>query len=157
MRMYKQENHDLDSYDIIDNSPNSLKGEVSKLDMRILNIMRIAAAKDGMLAAYKARKKCYRLCKKDTNQSDYKEHVQALQLDNYPLEFKKAELGRSFVWWLLLGFFSIVLLPILGYCGYEIDDEMWLDIGILASVLCFVLLLIRLLQISDKIKKIGKH
>lgn len=125
MRMYKQENHDLDSYDIIDNSPNNLKGEVSKLDMRILNIMRIAAAKDDMLAAYKARKKCYQLCKEETNQSDYKEHVESLLLDNFPNELKKADHGNRYVILLkLLVFLLILATPFVVYGGWSIIYEL---------------------------------
>ena len=64
--------------------------------------MRIAAVKDDMLAAYKARKKCYQICKEETNQSDYKEHVESLLLDNFPNELKKADLGNRYVILLML-------------------------------------------------------
>ena len=53
--------------------------------------------KTGVLSAFLARRKCYRICKKVTGRVDYKEFVQRLMLDNYPAEFKKAELGNRIV------------------------------------------------------------
>lgn len=36
---------------------------ISDLDSIILNILRVGANKTNILAAYKARKKCYKICK----------------------------------------------------------------------------------------------
>lgn len=83
----------------------TIERKSSELDATLLNIIRIGANKDNILAAYRSQKKCYRICKKETKRVDYREYVQGLQLDNFPIEFKKAELGRSYVnqyWWLLL-------------------------------------------------------
>lgn len=90
------------------------------MDARILNIIRIGANKTNLLAAYKAQKKCFKICKQQTQRIDYKEYVECLQLDNYRDEFKKAELGRKFckqLWWLLLIIptvgFGLIVLPLL--------------------------------------------
>ncbi len=83
----------------------TIERKSNELDAILLNIIRIGANKDNILAAYRAQKKCYKICKKETKRVDYREYVQGLQLDNFPSEFKKAELGRSYVnqyWWLLL-------------------------------------------------------
>lgn len=74
----------------------------SDLEASILNIIRVAASKDNLLAAYDAQKRCYKLCKK-AGRLDFRDYVETLQLDNYPLELKKAEYGRRYVrllWWL---------------------------------------------------------
>ena len=75
----------------------TIKRPYSELDTAMLNIIRVGANKDDILAAYKARKKCYQLCKERTKRPDYKEYVETLQLDNFPNEFKKAELGKKYL------------------------------------------------------------
>lgn len=106
--MNKQENSGWSRYNI-DNEPLRSDGTPERipneLDATLLNIIRVGANKTDLLAAYRAQKKCYKICKKMTGRVDYREYVQGLQLDNYPAEFRKAELGRSYrkqFWWLLL-------------------------------------------------------
>lgn len=82
-----------------------IKRPYSELDTAMLNIIRVGANKDGILAAYKARKKCYQLCKERAKRPDYKEYVETLQLDNFPNELKKADYGKQYVnlrRWLIL-------------------------------------------------------
>lgn len=81
---------------------------ISDLDSIILNILRVGANRTNVLAAYKARKKCYKICKKFLGRADYKEYVEGLQLDHYPAEFTKAELGQRYHNWLCL----FIILPI---------------------------------------------
>lgn len=83
---------------------------VSDLDSTILSILRVGANRTNVLAAYKARKKCYKICKKCLGRIDYKEYVECLQLDHYPNEFKKAELGEQYCNWLR----CLMLIPIGG-------------------------------------------
>ena len=45
----------------------TIKRPYSELDTAMLNIIRVGANKDDILAAYKARKKCYQLCKESAN------------------------------------------------------------------------------------------
>lgn len=83
----------------------TIKRPYSELDIAMLNIIRVGANKDDILAAYKARKKCYQLCKERAKRPDYKEYVEALQLDNFPNELKKADYGKQYVnlrRWLIL-------------------------------------------------------
>lgn len=75
----------------------TIKRSYSDLDTAMLNIIRVGANKDDILAAYKARKKCYQLCKESAKRPDYKEYVETLQLDNFPNEFKKADYGKRYV------------------------------------------------------------
>lgn len=70
----------------------TIKRPYSELDTAMLNIIRVGASKDNILAAYKARKKCYQLCKESAKRPDYKEYVETLQLDNFPCELKKSRL-----------------------------------------------------------------
>lgn len=94
-----------------------------ELDAILLNIIRIGANKDDVLAAYRAQKKCYKICKKTTRRIDYREYVQCLQLDNFPIEFKKAELGRTykrqFMWLIPPGFIFVILLFPLFYARWR--------------------------------------
>ena len=82
----------------------------------VLNIIRVGANKDDILAAYKARKKCYQFCKESAKRPDYKEYVETLQLDNFPNELKKAELGKKYLrqWWWISPIitFGLLLMPI---------------------------------------------
>ena len=75
----------------------TIKRSSNELDIAMLNIIRVGASKDDILAAYKARKKCYQLCKESAKRPDYKEYVETLQLDNFPNELKKADYGRRYV------------------------------------------------------------
>ena len=94
----------------------SIEQSSNELDTAMLNIIRLGASKDDILAAYNARKKCYKLCKKYAKRPYYKEYVQILQLDNFPNELKKADYGTQYVirrnvWLSLLvisAYFSIV-------------------------------------------------
>lgn len=83
----------------------TIKRPYIELDTAMLNIIRVGANKDDILAAYKARKKCYQLCKERAKRPDYKEYVEILQLDNFPNELKKADYGKQYVnfrRWLIL-------------------------------------------------------
>ena len=75
----------------------TIKRSSDELDTAMLNIIRVGASKDDILAAYKARKKCYQLCKDKANRSDDMDYVETLQLDNFPNEFKKADYGKQYV------------------------------------------------------------
>ena len=52
----------------------TIKRSYNELDTAMLSIIRVGASKDDILAAYKARKKCYQLCKESTKRPDYKEY-----------------------------------------------------------------------------------
>lgn len=68
-----------------------------ELNEALFNTMRLGACRYDLLAAYKARKKCYKLCQKQTSIPDYKEYVDVYQLDNFPDELKKADYGKQYV------------------------------------------------------------
>ena len=89
------------------NKNNDVK--LDKIDAAVLNIIRVGSNKENVLASYIARKKCYEICKEETKRSDYKEYVETLQLDYFPNEFKKAELGKSYAKSLLGVIITIVL------------------------------------------------
>jgi len=85
----------------------------------LLNILEVGSQKMGILASYKAQRKCFKIAKK-TRINDYKEYVERMQLEFYPREFKKTELGRRIVM-LLCGLpFSLggtCVFLVLGACG----------------------------------------
>ena len=97
------------------NEDGTIKRSSNELDLRMLNIIRVGANKENPLAAYRARKQCYKLCKKSTHRDDYKAYVEGLQLDHYPNEFVKAELGQKILrqYWWLLSIVGILFLPLL--------------------------------------------
>lgn len=131
----------------------------SDLEASILNIIRVAASKDNLLAAYDAQKRCYKLCKK-AGRLDFRDYVETLQLDNYPLELKKAEYGRRYVrllWWLSVtailsvGGFISAIATISNSIDWEWDgrakrfDGFYWDevfIGVLLIVIAIVLLFV---------------
>lgn len=79
------------------------------LNEALFNTMRLAACRNDILAAYKAREKCYKLCRRYASVPDYKEYVEVFQLDNFPDELKKADYGKRYVkrsYW--LAFCSVV-------------------------------------------------
>ncbi len=105
----------------------TIKRSSNELDIAMLNIIRVGASKDDILAAYKARKKCYQLCKESAKRPDYKEYVETLQLDNFPNELKKADYGRRYVRFLWSFLISVILGPssMLFGCYYIWDYGTW--------------------------------
>ena len=110
----------------------------NELEPILLNILEVGSHKISAFAAYKAQKKCFKLAKKE-REIDYKEYVERLQLDHYPKEFKKSELGRRLVFllWivipiLLLGIVFFVMGVIL-----EFDTD-----GLVPGLIGIVLLLL---------------
>lgn len=105
----------------------TIKRSSNELDIAMLNIIRVGASKDDILAAYKARKKCYQLCKESAKRPDYKEYVETLQLDNFPNELKKADYGKRYVRFLWSFLISVILGPssMLFGCYYIWDYGTW--------------------------------
>lgn len=100
----------------------TIKRPYSELDTAMLNIIRVGANKDDILAAYKARKKCYQLCKESTKRPDYKEYVETLQLDNFPCELKKADYGWRYVKLL----WCLALTIVLSICSFIFGCVVWI-------------------------------
>ena len=143
----------------------TIKRPYNELDTAMLNIIRVGASKDDILAAYKARKKCYQLCKESAKRPDYKEYVETLQLDNFPCELKKADYGWRYVkllWCLALTIFLSIFSFIYG-CVYIyscINYGVYMIEGIISIVItiaiCFFIkyLFNKLSNISKTIKSI---
>lgn len=93
---------------IIEDDGTIIRNDGNSRDI-LLNIMRVGANKQSLLAAYKARKKCYEIVKESTKRVDYKEYVESIMLDNYPNEFKKAELGLPFLIYLVIFLLSTIV------------------------------------------------
>ena len=68
----------------------------NELETVLLNILEVGSHRMSPLAAYKAQRKCFKIAKNE-REIDFKEYVERLQLDHYPVEFKKAEYGRRIV------------------------------------------------------------
>ena len=81
-------------------------------DQMCLNIIRVGSNYDSILGAYRARKKCYNIAKNFDNRFDYKEHVQQLQLDYFPNEFKKSLIGESYIKGIILAIISSIAICI---------------------------------------------
>ncbi len=90
----------------IGNNANGSGMEFSEQDRVLLNIIRNGANKVGILAAYKARKKCIALLK-ELSKAASEDYVDTLTLKYYPNEFKKVELGRKYRMYLVLSIIGI--------------------------------------------------
>ena len=129
-------------------------------DKMCLSIIRVGAEYENILASYNARKKCYRLTKKLGNIKDYKLHVQQLQLDHFPNEFKKSLIGESYIKWLIGCFVGIVLSLAGATCGWYLTIDAgwnWLILAIptsLALIICINTLLKQKQKKSQKIQEI---
>lgn len=137
----------------------TIKRPYNELDTAMLNIIRVGANKDDILAAYRARKKCYQLCKESAKRPDYKEYVETLQLDNFPCELKKADYGWRYVKLL----WCLALTIVLGICSFRfgcIRIRGNMIVGIISIVItiaiCFFIkyLFNKLSNISKTIKSI---
>lgn len=107
----------------------------NELEPILLNILEVGSHRMDPLSAYKAQRKCFKIAKKE-REMDYKEYVERLQLDHYPSEFKKAELGRRL--FILLYLTSFVLLFGLLLFAIGIDwgfDDDGLGIGLIGLLL----------------------
>lgn len=131
MKMYKQEHPNIDAFNILDDSYKTTN-KLESIDIEATvnecvpkeliqlfkAIFLVEAHKNSKLSAYKARKKCFRICKeKGLDKNSYITYVEAIQMKYFPQEFKKAELGRKYIvlrnwiiwtWWFGLG---LLLLP----------------------------------------------
>ena len=107
----------------------------NELEPVLLNILEVGSHRMSPLSAYKAQRKCYKIAKKE-REMDYKEYVERLQLDHYPGEFKKAELGRRLVVLLYLTIFVLLFGLYFFAIGidWEFEDE-GLGIGLLGLFL----------------------
>lgn len=153
MKMYKEAN-EMSTFPINDEEGNTQR-ELTELDMMLLNIMRVGANRWNVLSAYKARKKCFRLLKKQTGRKDTSEYVNGLMLDFYPEEFKKAELGQSYVIYLSIFIVvDIVLFYLMGSIDYITSLGMILG-GV--SVVLFVFSLAKLVSIWKSIRNKSKR
>lgn len=114
VKLCKQDNLEIEAFHI-DDCINNKTREVSELDQTILNIIRVGANQTDILAAYKARKKSIQLLEQQTSRVDCESYVDALMLDFYPNEFKKAEQEKKFFIYL----FCLVLFIVPSFvCGY---------------------------------------
>lgn len=106
---------------------------VSNYDDMCLQIIYVGSKHDAILASYKARKKCYKIAKVFEKRYDYKEHVQKLQIDNFPDEFKKSIIGESYrrtLIWSIIGVVIFLFFSLLGW-GMVFDgdeDFLWMAI-----------------------------
>lgn len=114
VKLCKQDNLEIEAFHI-DDCINNKTREVSELEQTILNIIRIGANQTGILAAYKARKKSIKLLKQQTSRVDCESYVDALILDFYPNEFKKAEQEKKF--FIYLSCLVLFIIPSF-VCGY---------------------------------------
>ena len=141
-------------------SDGTIKRSFDDLDKRLLNIIRLGATKSNTLAAYKARKKCYEICMNSNKHSYYKEHVELLQFDNFPNEFKKAELGEKYyilLTWITIPCVFITLCSlVLAFIGLVYWFEFGIGMLLVSTVLAFVDLFLfkKLKSISKVIKEI---
>jgi hypothetical protein len=125
----------------------------TKVDEAMTNVIRAGMIGDGVLNAYKARKKCYKVCKMLTFRPDYKEYVQNFMHKNFPNEYQKAVYGPQYFWSLVL----VVVLSIIALFSFVMllsdpgDEELLLGFCPSLIVSC-----IGICYFVRKIKKASK-
>lgn len=129
----------------IGNNANGSGMELSEQDRVLLNIIRNGANKVGILAAYKARKKCIALLK-ELSKAASEDYVDTLTLKYYPNEFKKVELGRKYRMYLALSIIGI-LCSVVCFCGNHIallfyNGDCYFGYGYEYDINMFILLLL---------------
>ena len=113
------------------------------VDDILLNIIEVNSYHPSLFAAYKARKKCYKLCKKNTHRPDYKEYVQHLQLQNFPNEYQKAIIGGRLYWCLWLSSITgiiAIFFSIMGWIFVFDDDEEFLWMAIPSTIVLITII-----------------
>lgn len=165
-------NFNIEADGTINRRPES--SENASSEKMYLNIIRVASQNDNILSAYRARKKCYKLCKK-SGRPDYKEHIQQLQLDYYPDEFKKSLLGARYVLnlWMIIGCAVLLIFSLIGlyasidsiradiHNGWHYGDDLWgLFFSLLFSISLVVIvkrfLIKKALNLKQEIRSLSK-
>lgn len=127
----------------------------TKVEEAMTNVICAGMIGDGVLNAYKARKKCYKICKMLTFRPDYKEYVQNFMHKNFPNEYQKAVYGPQYFWSLVLvvvlsiiALFSLVMLLV------DSDDDVFLVCCPSLIVSCIgICYFVRTLMKSSKLLK----
>lgn len=128
---------------------------LNETDMKMLNIIRVASQKDNVMAALNARLECYKICEKETQRNDYRAYVEALQLDYFPKEFKKAEYGKTFgiYYNILISSIAIFIIALMIFTIGAIFDD---GVAMLVSVFMMLFLLGGVIISENKKNKIAK-
>lgn len=86
------------------------------IDEVIRAFIRVAANQSGKTAAYKAQCKAIKYMKKHSDCAYSDTYVQDLELREFPVEFKKAELGKKY--YVLVWLSSTLWISIIGILAY---------------------------------------
>lgn len=86
------------------------------IDEVIRAFIRVAANQSGKTAAYKAQCKAIKYMKKHSDCAYSDTYVQDLELREFPVEFKKAELGKKY--YVLVWLSSTLWITMIGICAY---------------------------------------
>ena len=86
------------------------------IDEVIRAFIRVAANQSGKTAAYKAQCKAIKYMKKHSDCAYSNTYVQDLELREFPVEFKKAELGKKY--YVLVWLSSTLWISIVGILAY---------------------------------------
>ena len=138
-----------------------------ELNEALFNTMRLGACRYDLLAAYKARKKCYKLCQKQTSIPDYKEYVDVYQLDNFPDELKKADYGKQYVklllWTVICAIICAITIVAIIDLFYGFADYGYIDPAICVYIIIAVIsgvmthyLTKKMLALSKSIRSLTK-
>lgn len=126
----------------------------NELETVLLNILEVGSHRMSPLAAYKAQRKCFKIAKNE-REIDFKEYVERLQLDHYPVEFKKAEYGRRIV---VLSYL-IILFLLMGICFFWMGIEWGRNGGLefrLFGILFIILSSLGIWRVVNLVKRIKK-
>ena len=169
--MYKQDSPELETYDINSGEEkNELLQSVSiavddylstDLVQHFKATFYIASLNKKILAAYKARKQCYKICKdKKMDPNFYKTCVDAILLNEFPKDYKKAQLGKDYAirrnWLIVCSVVAAASLSAMVYMFWDGDwDEIFpFTIPFIGFSIAIYFLAKKLKTLSASIKKI---
>lgn len=155
MKMYKGNKVVFDAYEIGDNHAVSER-ELTEQDKTILNIIRIGANRTNVTAACDARKKSIAFLRKNgKSRTESEIYVDALILDHYPDEFKKAESGKKYKKYSTLNIALITVFAFLLVVLFNDLDDNYIEI-MLFVLLCLLACMTFNLIKMNSIKKTFK-
>lgn len=95
-------------------NPNGRRdGQREGMDKEIFEVIEVGACSHRFLASFQARMQAYRICKNRYGKN-YRDYVEMLMRNNYPVEYEKAEIVKKYLMFVCVSFVLLMLiLPLL--------------------------------------------
>lgn len=140
--------------------------QYTEVDKRILEVIEHASYSPRLLAAYEAQKYANGICEErfGKDKLDCVRYVEMLMAKTYPVELKKADLGKEYVAWIVKMGGIMALLVLLGIIIASIDSGDDVSFGVafivavlIGGVISYVLYRKKMKPIEEKIDSLRKE